>query len=133
MQDYMIGVDRKMLIVYVLIGGTILFTVAGQLLIKAAMIEIGAVPTVVDRVPYFLIAIFTNWKAVLGLAAAVTAAILWMGAVSRSDISFAYPFMALAIVLVLVLAGQLFGEQVPLGRWIGVVIVCIGLIVAARF
>ncbi len=127
------GANSKMLIVYVLIGGTIFFTVAGQLLLKAAMIKVGAVPTVAAELPHFLIATFTNWQVVLGLTFAVTASVFWMGAVSRSDISFAYPFMALAIVLVLVMAGQLFGEQVPLGRWIGVAIVCVGLIVAARF
>jgi drug/metabolite transporter (DMT)-like permease len=55
-----------------------------------------------------------------------------MGAVSRSDISFAYPFMALAIVLVLVLSGVVFAEQVSWGRWLGVLIVSLGLIIAAR-
>jgi uncharacterized membrane protein len=43
----------------------------------------------------------------------------------------AYPFMALAIVLVLALSGALFGEIVPLNRWMGVAIVCVGLVVAA--
>jgi len=60
------------------------------------------------------------------------AALCWTGAVSTSEISFAYPFMALAIVLVLALSGVLLGEVVPIGRWVGVAIVCIGLIVAAR-
>ena len=39
----------------------------------------------------------------------------------------AYPFMALAIVLVLALSPLVFGEQVPVIRWFGVLIVCIGL------
>lgn len=120
------------MLVYVLIAGTIVFTVAGQLLIKAGMTEIGAIPSSWEGLPQFLFAAFTNWKAVAGLISAVAAAVLWMGAVSRSDISFAYPFMALAIVLVLALSGVFFGEQVPLGRWLGVLVVCIGLVIAAR-
>lgn len=120
------------MLVYLFIGGTIFFTVAGQLLLKAGMIEVGALPADLTGLPAFLKAAFTNWKVVSGLLAAVIASISWMGAISRSDISFAYPFMALAIVLVLVLSGVAFGEQVSLGRWLGVLIVSLGLIIAAR-
>lgn len=121
------------MLVYAFIAGTILFTVLGQLSLKAGMIEVGAVPSDAKALVPFLWAAFTNWKVVFGLASAVMAAILWMGAVSRSDISFAYPFMALAIVLVLALSGVVFGEQVSLGRWLGVLVVCLGLVIAARF
>lgn len=118
--------------VYLFIGGTIFFTVLGQLSLKAGMLEVGAVPGDLAALPAFLGAAFTNVKVAVGLASAVMAAVLWMGAVSRSDISFAYPFMALAIVLVLALSGVFFGEQVSTGRWLGVLIVCLGLIIAAR-
>ncbi|NUQ36330.1 MAG: hypothetical protein HUU23_00745 [Caldilineales bacterium] len=120
------------MLVYLFIAGTILFTVLGQLSLKAGMIEVGAVPPDPKALSAFLWAAFTNWKVVFGLASAVIAAVLWMGAVSRSDISFAYPFMALAIVLVLALSGVFFAEQVSLGRWAGVAIVCLGLIITAR-
>jgi len=121
------------MLVYVFIAGTIFFTVLGQLSLKAGMLEVGAAPGELNSISSFLWAAFTNWKVVAGLASAVIAAVLWMGAVSRSDISFAYPFMALAIVLVLALSGVFFAEQVSLGRWVGVIIVCLGLIIAARF
>ncbi|MCW5858791.1 MAG: hypothetical protein KIS63_10900 [Caldilineales bacterium] len=124
--------SQKPMFVYLFIGGTIFFTVLGQLSLKAGMLEVGAVPGDLAALPAFLGAAFTNVKVVVGLASAVMAAVLWMGAVSRSDISFAYPFMALAIVLVLALSGVVFGEQVSTGRWLGVLIVCLGLIIAAR-
>jgi drug/metabolite transporter (DMT)-like permease len=117
---------------YILIAATIAFTVAGQLLVKAGMTEVGSLPASLGEVGSFVFQTLTNLKVVLGLASAVLAALCWTGAVSVSDISFAYPFMALAIVLVLALSGLLFRETVPLARWIGVGIVCVGLIVAAR-
>ena len=117
---------------YVLIATTVGFTVAGQLLVKAGMLEVGAMPRQLDALPGFLFCSLTNLKVVSGLALAVLAALAWIGAVSLSDISFAYPFMSLAIVLVLTLSGVVFGENVPLNRWLGVIIVCLGLIVAAR-
>ena len=110
---------------------TIVFTVAGQLLVKKGMLEVGWSPTELSSVPGFIWAAFTNLSVVSGLACAVAGAVSWTMAVSRSPLSFAYPFMGLAIVLVLVLSGRLFGETVFVGRWIGVAIVCLGLAVAA--
>ena len=117
---------------YALIAATIGFTVAGQLLVKAGMLQVGSMPAEMQAIPAFLLQALTNLKVVGGLALAVAAALAWMGAVSLSDISFAYPFMALAIVLVLALSGVVFGETVPWTRWLGVLIVCLGLVVTAR-
>jgi drug/metabolite transporter (DMT)-like permease len=118
--------------IYLYIGLTILFTVIGQLLVKAGMSGIGSFPKSKDMIINYLWKAVTNWKVFLGLIMAVFAALTWMAVVSQSAISFAYPFMSLAIVLVLALSGLFFDEIVPLTRWIGVLIVCIGLIVATR-
>ena len=110
---------------------TIAFTVMGQLLLKRGMVEVGASSGQVALLPQYIWRAFTNVKVVLGLASAVVAALAWMMAVARVDLSFAYPFMAIAIVLVLALSGALFGETVPFTRWLGVGIVSIGILVAA--
>ncbi|MDQ3707333.1 MAG: hypothetical protein M3437_19325 [Chloroflexota bacterium] len=116
---------------YLLIFATIVFTVAGQLLVKAGMHEVGALPKETGAILGFALQTLINAKVIAGLSLAVIAALCWTGAVSLSDLSFAYPFMALAIVLVLALSGYFFGEVVPLARWLGVGIVCVGLVVAA--
>jgi drug/metabolite transporter (DMT)-like permease len=79
-----------------------------------------------------LAAILLNWQIVMGLACAVVAALTWIQALARSSLSLAYPFMALAIVLVLALSGVVLGEKVPVTRWIGVGVVCVGIFVASR-
>ena len=115
-----------------LIALTIVFTVAGQLLIKYGTQQLDSFPTSLLGIPAFLLNALTNIRIILGLASAVIAALTWIGAVSLSDISFAYPFMALAIVFVLVLSPIVLGESVPLTRWGGVALVCLGLLIAAR-
>ncbi len=119
-------------VVYLLIALTILFTLSGQLLIKSATRELGQIPTRPEELLPFALSAYRYWKVLAGLAAGVLASFCWLGAVSRSDISFAYPFMGLAIVLVLVLSPLLFGEVVPWHRWLGVLIVCLGIWIAAR-
>lgn len=118
--------------VYIFIGLTILFTVCGQLLVKTASIEFGPFPKEFAGVIPFLVKAFTNLKLLAGLSCAVIASIMWMSALSISDISFSYPFMALSIVLVLALSPLLFKEQIPWTRWLGVAVVCVGLWIASR-
>ncbi len=117
---------------YVFIALTVGFTVGGQLLIKAGMREVGPIPGELAGLLSFFVSAVSRWEVLLGTACGFAAAFSWMATVSVNPISFAYPFMALAIVLVLALSGQLFGETVSSVRWIGVAIVAIGLIVAAR-
>jgi multidrug transporter EmrE-like cation transporter len=117
---------------YALIALTIAFTVVGQLLVKYGTRQVGSFPAALDGAPTFLLRALTNPGILLGLASAAIAAIAWIGAVSLTDISFAYPFMGLAIVLVLVLAPLVFGETVSLWRWLGVALVCLGITIAAR-
>jgi multidrug transporter EmrE-like cation transporter len=110
---------------------TVCFTVAGQVLVKQGMLEVGAAGSV-GTLPRLIVRALTNIKVVLGLALAVLAAVSWLVAISRSELSFAYPFMGLGIVLVLVLSGLVFHEQIPPTRWLGVLVVCAGLWIGSR-
>jgi len=120
------------MLVYLFIGLTIFFTVCGQLLVKKASFEFQQFPKSWSDAFPFILSFFSNIKLIAGLLCAVIASIMWMNALSMSDISFAYPFMALSIVLVLALSPLLFKEHIPWTRWLGVAIVCIGLWIASR-
>lgn len=116
----------------VFIALTIALTVAGQLLVKLGMTQIGRAPADWTALPMFFLKAAFNPANFLGLSSAVLAALCWMGALSRCNLSFAYPFMALAIVLVLALAPVVFGEHVTLRQWVGVALVTAGLWIAAQ-
>lgn len=117
---------------YIFIALTILFTVCGQLLVKSASAQFGHIPGKITEIIPYLIRAFTNLKLVAGLGCAVIASIMWMSALSLVDISFAYPFMGLAIVLVLALSPLIFKETVPWTRWLGVLVVCLGLWITSK-
>lgn len=116
----------------VLIAVTILFTVIGQLMVKYGTQQLSDFPKSLAEVFPIMLSALTNVWIIVGLCCAFVAALAWIGAISLSDISFAYPFMGLAIVLVLVLSPFLFGESVTVGRWLGVLVVCLGLLIVAR-
>ena len=117
---------------YVLIAVTIAFTVTGQLLVKHGTQQLGSFPRSLAEAFPFILTALTNVWILVGLGCAVMAALAWIGAVSLSEISFAYPFMGLAIVLVVALSPLVVGESVPAARWIGVALVCAGLFITTR-
>lgn len=111
---------------------TVAFTVAGQILVKQGMLEVGRNPSQLGLFPSFILRALTNVYVFLGFGCAFAASLTWIVAISRSDLSFAYPFMGLPIVTVLALSPMIFGEAVPITRWIGAIVVCIGIWIATR-
>jgi multidrug transporter EmrE-like cation transporter len=117
---------------FAFIALTVLFTVIGQILVKQGMLEVGAVPPQLPAWPSFIGRALTNPRVFFGFGCAFVAALCWIVAVSKSPLSIAYPFMGLGIALVLVLSGVVLGEEVPVKRWLGVLVVCGGLWLASQ-
>ena len=117
---------------YLLIGITVIFTVCGQILVKIGSQDLPDFPKDFNHFLPFILKAFKNIKILGGLIFAGLASISWMGALSRIDISFAYPFMGLSIVLVLALSPIIFKETVSWTKWLGVLIVCLGLWIASK-
>lgn len=117
---------------YIYIALCIAFTVIGQLLMKWGMIRVGEAPHNRDELPAFFIKAFMDPGVYLGLACAGFAAVSWMLALgTKLPLSVAYPFMSLAIVLVLLMTPFCFGETVLWNQWLGLVFVVVGLWVAS--
>jgi len=68
---------------------------------------------------------------IAGLAAAVLASVFWMLAIQQTPVSIAYPFMALSFVTVPLLAVLVLGETVSTGQWAGMVLIVLGVSLAA--
>ena len=68
-----------------------------------------------------------GWVIFTGLTAP-----LWLYALRKYQLSFAYPFvMGLAFVLVTILSMWLFKEAISLTRCIGIILLCIGLLLVS--
>jgi len=53
-------------------------------------------------------------------------------ALSRVDISFAYPFLSVSYVLVLIASYFWFGESINTARIAGIGLICLGTVFVAR-
>lgn len=117
---------------YFYIFGTILFTVYGQIILKWRINDVGALPeNITDKVIFLIKLLFDPWI-FSGFFAAFIASFFWMATMTKFDISYAYPFMSSAFVLVFLLSVLLFQEPVTWQKIIGLILIVIGIIVTSR-
>ena len=117
---------------HIYIALTLLLTVYGQLVLKWQMGGVGPLPEGHGDKLWFLLRQFSNPWIIGGLAAAFLASLAWMAAMTRFDLNYAYPFMSLAFVIVMLFSVVFLGEQLNFARVAGTVMVVTGLIVIAR-
>lgn len=117
---------------YLYIFITVACTVAGQLMLKHATNSLGEMPTNLQQGITFLLRALLNAWIVAGFGLAFIGSLTWIAAVSKLELSFAYPFTSLGFVLVLLLSALFFQEQISLTRFIGVIVICIGVFLVSR-
>jgi len=111
---------------------SVLFTVYGQIVVKWQVSKAGALPDALSgRVPFLLNLIFNPWI-ISGIVAGFFALISWLVAMTKFDLSYAYPFTSLGFVAVLLLSAILFHEPITVAKTLGVVLIIIGIIVGSR-
>jgi drug/metabolite transporter (DMT)-like permease len=105
--------------------------VAGQTAMKIGVEQPGSEG--VDRGFVGLITtIFTTPMVLLGLALYGIGALAWIVILRRMDLSHAYPFLALNFVLIALVSRFFLGETIPALRWLGIGVICMGILLVAR-
>jgi uncharacterized membrane protein len=124
--------DWKSIMNFLYILATVLFTVYGQLVVKWQVAQAGAYPLAISERLIFLLKLLLNPWIMSGVAAGFLALLCWMIAMTRFDLSYAYPFMSLAFVFVLILSAIFFHEAVTIPTALGVALVVAGIIIGSR-
>jgi multidrug transporter EmrE-like cation transporter len=117
---------------YLYIFLTIAFTVYGQLVLKWRIASYGPLPQAWVPKGKFLISLLADPAIFSGFVAAFLASLAWMAAMTKFDLSHAYPFMSLNFVVVLILSGWLLSEPASLQKILGIAFIVFGTVVAAR-
>jgi len=117
---------------YLYILGTILFTVYGQIILKWRITIYGSLPPEIGNKIIFLLRLFLDPFIVSGFVSAFVAALCWMAAMTKFEISFAYPFMSVSFVLVLIISATMMGETISIGKIIGLLLIIAGIIVTVK-
>ncbi|MFV0390385.1 MAG: EamA family transporter [Paludibacteraceae bacterium] len=120
---------------YLYILGTIVFTVYGQIILKWRILKMNWQPktdTLWVAVTDYLKFLFDPFI-FSGFLSAFIASVFWMLAMTKFEITRAYPFMSLSPAIVFILGIWLLNEQFTWGKVIGLGLIIIGTIVTVRF
>ncbi|MBI4330054.1 MAG: EamA family transporter [Chloroflexi bacterium] len=105
----------------------------GQIFMKIGMEKIGPIGSISRLLQRdFLFHIFTTPQVMLGLALYVVSAFLWLAALSSLNVSFAYPLLSLAYVVVAIVSFFMLKEPLTALRWVGIIMTVIGSFLITR-
>jgi drug/metabolite transporter (DMT)-like permease len=117
---------------HVYILSTILFTVYSQLVMRWQVSLAGPLPADTAGKAAYIGHLLLNPWVVTGIVSTFFAGVSWMLAMTKFEISYAFPYVSLNYVLVLLAAVMLFHESVTGAKLLGTVLVVAGILVIAR-
>lgn len=110
----------------------VLLNAAAQLALKASVSDTGIIS--LDMQSLFSSAgnLATNLWLWLGLICYAISVVVWILALSRVDVSIAYPMLSIGYIVNAIAAWHLFDEPMNLGKVIGIGIIIVGVYILAR-
>lgn len=117
---------------FIFIVITVILNAISQLLMKTGMTQIGQAEFSANRVRMMALAAITNPFVILGLTTMTISMGTHLLSLSRFDVSFAFPFISLAYVIVAVWGYLFLGEDVNATRVIGILTIIAGTVIVAR-
>jgi 4-amino-4-deoxy-L-arabinose transferase-like glycosyltransferase/multidrug transporter EmrE-like cation transporter len=110
----------------------VLLNAVAQLLLKAGARNVGAFEFSFANVVPVGAKLIASGPIIGGLGCYVVSVVVWILALSRVEVSIAYPMLSIGYVVNAGLAWWLFGEAVTPMRLLGIAIICIGVFIVAR-
>jgi multidrug transporter EmrE-like cation transporter len=110
----------------------VLLNAAAQLLLKAGTNSIGAFGFTADNVVPVGMKVASNPFIVGGLACYAVSVVVWIMALSRVEVSLAYPMLSIGYVINALAAWYLFGEALTAQRMVGIGTIVVGVFLVAR-
>jgi drug/metabolite transporter (DMT)-like permease len=117
---------------FVLIFSPIIIAAIGQLILKSGMNQVGKFSLSLNSLIPDFVRIFSNPLVLLGFFLYFASALLWLIVLSREKLSFVYPLVAFSYVVTVILSKLILKETVPPLRWLGLLIIILGILTVAK-
>ena len=110
----------------------VLLNAAAQLTLKQGMRKIGYFDFRLENCERILFAVAANPYILAGLACYIFSVVVWLLVLSRVEVSYAYPLLSIGYIVVALAGWFCFDESVGVTRWVGIVVICIGVWLISR-
>jgi drug/metabolite transporter (DMT)-like permease len=115
---------------FLIVITAICFSVSGELLLKSGMNSVGVLSF--SNLWPTLGKIFTHPRIIAGFGLFGIGAVIWLAAISRVPLSWAYPMLSIGYILILLFSAIILREQIAPLRWIGALVICVGIVLVFR-
>ena len=112
------------------VGLSDLLVSSGSIFIKFGVNKIGTIA--LSELSSKAMTLITNPYLILGVMLYVLSSFTWMLAISKIDLSKAYPILSSTYAFIPIVSWMIFGDVITSQRWIGIAIVCVGIMFMAR-
>ena len=115
---------------FALILTGVLLNAGAQLLLKAGASRVGPIELTTASADS-LHMLISSGPLYAGLACYAVSVVIWVVALSRVEVSLAYPMLSIGYVVNAVAARMLFGEALTPLRWAGIGVIVVGICLLA--
>ena len=110
----------------------VLLNAVAQLALKASVSDTGIINLDMQSLLSSAGSLATNLWLWLGLICYAISVVVWILALSRVDVSIAYPMLSIGYIVNAIAAWHLFDEPMNLGKVVGIGIIIVGVYILAR-
>ena len=110
----------------------VLLNATAQLLIKAGAETAGHFAFTAGNLWRAGLHFALQWQILLGLACYAVSVVVWILALTRVQVSVAYPMLSLGYVVTALAAWWLFGEALTVQKLLGIAVIIAGVVIMAR-
>ncbi|MFC1776516.1 SMR family transporter [Pseudomonadota bacterium] len=117
---------------FALVMTGVLLNAVAQLALKASVSDTGIIDLDMQSLLSSAGSLASNMWLWLGLICYGISVVVWILALSRVDVSIAYPMLSVGYIVNAIAASHLFNEPLGIGKVIGIGIIIVGVYVLAR-
>jgi len=117
---------------FALVMTGVLLNAVAQLALKASVSDTGIISLDMQSLISSAGSLVTNLWLWVGLICYGVSVVVWILALSRVDVSIAYPMLSIGYIVNAIAASHLFNEPLGIGKVIGIGIIIVGVYVLAR-
>jgi multidrug transporter EmrE-like cation transporter len=117
---------------FALVMTGVLLNAVAQLALKASVSDTGIIGLDMQSLMSSAGSLVTNLWLWVGLICYGISVVVWILALSRVDVSIAYPMLSIGYIVNAVAASHLFNEPLGIGKVVGIGIIIVGVYVLAR-
>ena len=114
------------------IFSSLIFGIYSQMIIRWQVSRAGRLPETLPEKCFFVVHLLINPWVISGLVSTFLAGVTWMLAMTKFEISYAYPWMSLNLVLILLIGCFFCGESFTWQKVVGSCFICLGVCILAR-